>query len=243
MNLQVLDRMRRRCLLWILGGGLLGPVWFPNLIRMALAMGARSYPQGMQLVEGDVRINNIPAAKGSPVNYGDMIVTGDDGKAIVVMNRSVYLLRENTSLTLSEEPDKSTKDKMVSILKLLNGRVLSVFGKGKRRLETATAVIGVRGTAVYLESEPTKTYVCTCYGRVEIVARHDPSVREKVRTFYHDKPRFVYGPGADDTLVAAPVFNHTDAELIMLESMVGRRPPFMRDKRGSRYDDDTGGSY
>jgi hypothetical protein len=109
-------------------------------------------------------------------------VTGDDGKAIVVMNRSVYL-----------------------------------------------------------ETEPTKTYVCKCYGRVEIVARHDPGIREKVRTFYHDKPRFVFGPGADETLEAAPVINHTDAELIMLESMVGRIPPFMRDKRGSRYDDDAGG--
>jgi len=243
MNRQVLDRMRRRCVFWIFGGGLLGPILFPNLVSVALALGVRNYPQGMQLVEGEVRVNNIPATKGSPVNYGDTIVTGDDGKAIVVMNRSVYLLRENTRLILSEEPDRGAKDKMLSIFKLLNGKVLSVFGKGRRRLETATAVIGVRGTAVYLESEPHKTYVCTCYGRVEIVARHDPSIREKVRTYYHDKPRFIYGPGADETLVAAPVINHTDAELIMLESMVGRIPPFMRDKRSGRYEDETGGSY
>jgi hypothetical protein len=27
-------------------------------------------------------------------------------------------------------------------------------------------------------------------------------------------------------LMGAPVVNHTDAELILLESLVGRRPPF-----------------
>jgi hypothetical protein len=32
--------------------------------------------------------------------------------------------------------------------------------------------------------------------------------------------------GAPQMLMQAPVINHTDAELTMLESLVGRRPPF-----------------
>ena len=32
----------------------------------------------------------------------------------------------------------------------------------------------------------------------------------------------------------APVINHTDAELTMLEALVGRRPPFL-DSGGPRY--------
>ncbi len=34
------------------------------------------------------------------------------------------------------------------------------------------------------------------------------------------------GAGAPQMLMGAPVINHTDAELILLESLAGRRPPF-----------------
>jgi hypothetical protein len=34
------------------------------------------------------------------------------------------------------------------------------------------------------------------------------------------------GTGAPQMLMGAPVINHTDAELILLESLVGRRPAF-----------------
>ena len=33
--------------------------------------------------------------------------------------------------------------------------------------------------------------------------------------------------GAAQMLVSAPVINHTDSELIMLEGLTGRQPPFM----------------
>lgn len=202
---------------------------------MVLAMGRMDYPQGMQTLEGDVKINDIQATVGSIVNIGDTVETGNNSKAVFVMNRSVYLLRNNTSITLTAEQDESTKENIVYILKLLNGKLLSVFGKGKRRLMTYTAVIGVRGTAVYLESDPERTYVCTCYGKAEIRSRYDKSVREFVRTYHHEKPRFVYGEGVDEMLVEAPVFNHTDKELIMLESLVGRVPPFARGNNRGDY--------
>jgi hypothetical protein len=32
-------------------------------------------------------------------------------------------------------------------------------------------------------------------------------------------------------LMRAPVLNHTDAELTMLESLVGRRPPFTPEQK------------
>ncbi len=59
----------------------------------------------------------------------------------------------------------------------------------------------------------------------------DPNVRESIKTFYHEKPRFLYGKGAKEIMAEAPVFNHTDEELIMLESLVGRVPPFKRFKK------------
>ena len=106
--------------------------------------------------------------------------------------------------------------------------MLSVFSRGEpKTLSTATATIGIRGTAVYVEAEEARTYVCTCYGETDIVSATDPSARETVRTSYHEQPRYVMGMGSPQMLMGAPVINHTDAELILLEGLTGRRPPFV----------------
>lgn len=110
---------------------------------------------------------------------------------------------------------------------MVTGAVLSVFTPGQPKiLRTATATIGIRGTAVYLEADESRTYVCTCYGEAEIQSVVDPSARETVRTTRHESPRYVMGSGAPQMLMGAPVVNHTDAEVAMLESLVGRWPPF-----------------
>ena len=53
-------------------------------------------------------------------------------------------------------------------------------------------------------------------------------VRETVRTTHHDAPRYIYAHAEMPIkmIEPAPLINHTDAELIMLEALVGRRPPF-----------------
>ena len=45
------------------------------------------------------------------------------------------------------------------------------------------------------------------------------------------------GVGAPQMLMGAPVINHTDSELMLLEGLTGRRPPFMDrpDYRPGRY--------
>ena len=55
----------------------------------------------------------------------------------------------------------------------------------------------------------------------------DPAARETVRTSHHEQPRYVMATGAPQMILRAPVLNHTDAELILLESLVGRQPPFI----------------
>ena len=97
----------------------------------------------------------------------------------------------------------------------------------RKTLHTATATIGIRGTAVYMEADETRTYVCTCYGEAEIASVADPSAREVVRTKHHEQPRYVMAGGAPQMLMGAPVVNHSDAEVTMLEGLVGRRPPFL----------------
>lgn len=223
----IFNANRRSFLLGLLSAGILGPAVIPKFMRLAIAMGALDHKQGMRTVKGDVKINGVMADVGSIVNMGDTVTTGPDGYAVFVVKRSVYLVRDNSSITLTQEPDHAVKDKAISVLTVINGKILSVFGKGKRRLISQTAVIGIRGTAVYLESEETKTYICTCYGKAEIRSRFVRSVRETVKTRHHEQPRYVYSRDAEEIMTPAPVINHTDQELILLESMVGRRPPFV----------------
>lgn len=188
-------------------------------LRTALAQGAVA--QGVRRVRGEVRVNGELAAVGTPVRGGDVVTTGSGGEAVFVLGRDAALIRGDARVEVSGAG-------LISVLRVLTGAVLTVFSSGRRRrIETKTATIGIRGTGVYVEVEPTRTYVCTCYGVAELVAADDPTVRETVRTEHHDEPRYVMAHGAPQMIMDAPVINHTDVELTMLEALVGRQPPFV----------------
>lgn len=191
-------------------------------LRHALAAGA--VEKGVYRVRGDVRVNGAPAKEGMDVKAGDVVTTGAASEVVFVTGKDAFLIRANSRV----EAQGALGALVLSGLRLLTGAVLSVFSPGERRtLQTATATIGIRGTAVYLEAEETRTYVCTCYGEADIESTADPSARETVRTTHHEQPRYIMGAGAPQMLMGAPVLNHTDAELTMLESLAGRKPPFL----------------
>jgi hypothetical protein len=191
-------------------------------LRESLAAGA--VEKGLYRVRGEVRVNGGPAVEGMEIKVGDVITAGANGEAVFVSGRDAFLVRANTRV---EAQGGAAGELMLSGLRLLTGALLSVMSPGQpKTLSTATATIGIRGTAVYLEAEPARTYVCVCYGVADLAASSDPSARETVQTQHHEQPRYVMGSGAPQMLMGAPVINHTDAELIMLESLVGRRPAF-----------------
>ena len=47
-------------------------------------------------------------------------------------------------------------------------------------MTTKNASIGIRGTGVYMESDPEQTYFCTCYGPADVTATDDPTSQETV---------------------------------------------------------------
>jgi hypothetical protein len=206
------------------------------LARIALAMGNGDYPQGIRQMKGDIRINGIPAAVGNIVKTGNTVTTGKDSEVIFVIQTSVYLLRDNTEIMLSEEP--SGKEALKAI-QMISGKMMHVFSgplfkREKLNIITKTAVIGARGTGFYVESEQKRTYFCLCYGQADIASK-TTSDRESYKTYYHEKPRYINESGAEKVIMEAPVKNHTDAELILIESMVGRKPPFFQEGSGSGY--------
>ncbi len=226
---------RRFFVMKILAGTIIGLSDFPGFIRTVLAMGMHNIKQGVQKIKGYVRINGIPAKIGALVNPGDVVTTGPDSLVVFVMHKSVYLIREDTHVEFSSDTSEQFKESITNVINIFKGKMLSVFGRRQRSMITPTAVIGVRGTGIYVEAEPKRTYICTCYGTVEIEAKASPDIKETITTTHHESPRFVYASGAQRLIVKAPVFNHTDAELIMLESLAFRKPPFVDDSRRTGY--------
>jgi len=197
--------------------------WAADPIAL-LAMGAQSLPDGVHRAEGDVKINDQPVRAGAPVASGDTVSTGKDSHAVVVLNRAAYLVREQTRLVVTVNEKGST---VRAAIRVFSGRLLSVFGGGLNRITTQTAVIGIRGSGLYVAVERQRTYACTCYGEALIQTTDDAAIGETVRTRHHEAPRYVYGPEHPIRIAPAPVVDHTDAELIMLEAVVGRQPPFV----------------
>lgn len=190
-------------------------------VRWALAAG--SVRPGVARVRGEARINGKPALQGMEVKPGDVITTGRDAELVFVVGRDAYLARSNSRIELSGDAARL----LVQGLRVVTGALLSVFQPGQpKRIQTATATIGIRGTGVYVEIEGTRTYVCTCYGEAELVPVDDPKAAEVVRTKHHDQPRYIYPKGMPRMIEQAPVVNHTDAELILIEGLVGRKVPF-----------------
>ena len=143
---------------------------------------------------------------------------------VFVIARDAMLVRADSRVKV----EGSAGQLVAAGLRIVTGAVLSVFQPGvPKRIDTQTATIGIRGTGIYVEVQTHRTYVCTCYGTVDIAAVDDPAARETVHTEHHDAPRYVMAHGAPQMIMGAPVVNHTDAELIMLEELVGREPPFV----------------
>ena len=191
------------------------------LLRGALAAG--KIEKGVYRVKGEARVNGAPAQVGMKVKAGDLITTGKASELVFVIGRDAMMVRAGARI----EVEGALGSLLESGLRIVTGAVLSVFEPGKpKRITTATATIGIRGTGIYVEALPEETYVCTCYGVADLAAVDDPAARETVHTEHHDQPRFIMARGAPQMIVKAPVVNHTDAELILLESLVGRVPAF-----------------
>jgi hypothetical protein len=214
-------RAMRRHLLKLFAAGALSGIGFNGLLREALAAGS-----GPQRKQGIYRLDGEATFNGQKLKVGDVptlpltVITGTNTTLVFVLGADAYLVRANSHLVLSGGDAKAPN--RVGEIKLLAGKLLSVFDKGERKLRTATAVAGIRGTGIYMESEAERTYVCLCYGIARLEPINASGRSETFKTTHHESPRWVY----PDRMEPAQVVNHSDEELILLESLTGRVPPF-----------------
>ncbi|HEY5763152.1 MAG TPA: hypothetical protein VIS73_08085 [Rhodocyclaceae bacterium] len=211
-------KRQRRALLRFAGASLIGLGGALGAVQRLLAAGLEPVAPGVHRVKGAARINGRPAEPGMPVGPGDTVDTDAGAEIIYVIGKDAYLQREKSSVSFAGEA-------AVDALRVITGKLLSVFGKGEKRITTPTATIGVRGTGCYIEAETASTYFCLCYGEVEVMPTATPNAVHRYRTSYHDKP-YEIGDTVQAAMKPAHVINHTDVELTLLESLCGRRPPF-----------------
>ena len=199
-----------------------------SLARQAHAMSKTPIIPGVQKFNGDFRINGSTAQIGQIVAPGDVAITGPDGSAIIIIGMHAFMLRENSELEFYPEYFSTDENGAISgTLKLVSGAMLAVFGKtNDTRITTPVASLGIRGTGCYVDTTPERTYACVCYGRAELFSAQTGTLLETVTTSHHDSPRYIYPSGAPVSIEKAPVIDHTDVELRLLESLVHRRPPF-----------------
>jgi hypothetical protein len=234
---------RRRLLKQLSAAGLLATGGVMGFLQRALANGNNPVPPGLHKIKGKVTVNGQPASEGQLIKPGDTVVTGNDGEALYIIGQDAFLQRGGSTINFG----KTAAD----FMRVLNGRILSVFGKGDKEIRFATATIGIRGTACYIEEKvgaggtaqagapgnmgTAPTYFCLCYGTALVTPSAAPAEATSLTTTHHDHPLWI----TDDMkmpsmMVDASVMNHTDAELVMLENLVGRWPPFY-ETSGPRY--------
>lgn len=218
---------RRRFLQQALSGVALTSGLLPTLVH---ALGkVPELPPGRSIykLRGRVRVDHQPASLDTHIKAGSLIETDADSEVVFVVGKDAHLLRADSRLQLEGS------DLLETGLRLLTGKLLSVFGERKAgqsyQAQTDVVTIGIRGTAFYLEAEASRTYICTCYGKVELSANFDADSRETIVAHHHDAPRYIarHAPKGH-YITSAPMKGHKDSELTLIEALVGRKPPFLK---------------
>lgn len=218
----------RRRLIRALGAGLLLAPLGGLLGGCGAALGRRPEPlppsRSVWRAEGAFRVNGSAAAEDAMIRPGDLVETDAAGNLVFAVGETAFLARPSSRIRLLAADDAPTR---VGTIRVEAGALLTVFAPRTYRVETPLAVIGIRGTGLYAAVESGRDYVCTCYGAVDLAARADASSREAILTTRHDSPRYVTADGAAGSRIrTAPFRDHTDEELLLIESLVGRMPPY-----------------
>ena len=189
-------------------------------------------------LSGDATVNGQRLRSDQSLQTGDEIVTGPRSTLIFAIGNSAFHMRQNTRMVV----ERGSSITAVSLLRLLTGAVVSVWGKGtNRQIVTPTLTAGIRGTGVYTEifaDRGNRSYFCNCYGVVNLVAGNDQKLSEST---YHQAVWAEMGSNGQSALAPAKAINHTDEELEYLARLVGQRTAWqISGKKGNK---ETADSY
>jgi hypothetical protein len=181
---------------------------------------------------GDALVNGARLLPQRTIQTGDRLETGPASNLIFVLGNASFHMRQNSRLTV----ERGNTLNAVSVLHLFSGAVASVWGRGNRRqIITPTLTAGIRGTGVYAEVVPSqnnRSYLCNCYGTLDIAAGTDRLVSQ---ASYHQSFWGDAQPTAGRYVTPAAAINHTDEELEFLARLINQRTAWqLAGGKGSR---------
>ena len=136
------------------------------LLTASPALGQSPAPAGrIKLVGGMAFVvhegQRIPAAVGTPVYEQDSLATGADGRVGITLRDDTRLsIGPQTTIEISRFVYAQSDSQFAFVLKVVQGVVAYVSGHIAKlspdavRLETPSAIIGVRGTRLVIEAGP-----------------------------------------------------------------------------------------
>lgn len=184
--------------------------------------GAAVAQQRSNIVElqGDALVNGRRLTAQQTILTGDQLQTGPNSTLIFVIGNSAFQVRQNSMVSV----ERGNTLFSVSVLRMITGAVVSVWGKGSsRQIVTPTITAGIRGTGVYTElfaNQGGRGYFCNCYGTVDLSAGADKAVS---RADYHQAFWGELEARDGRMLTPAKAINHTDEELEFLAMLAGQR--------------------
>ncbi len=204
----------------------------------AATVQAQSRSNVVQLV-GDATVNGGRLQSGQTIQTGDQIATGPNSTLIFTVGNSAFHVRQNSFLAV----ERGATLTAVSMLRMLTGAVVSVWGRGNtRQIITPTLTAGIRGTGVYTEifaNQDGRSYCCNCYGTVDVTAGAE---RTTSQAQYHQAYWGEVAPKNGRSLTPAKAINHTDEELEYLARLVDQRTAWqISGKKGNK--DGSGSAY
>lgn len=171
-------------------------------------------------LRGDVLLNGQPLRREQTIQTGDRIDTGPGSHLVFVIGSTAMQVRENSRMAVERGATLNT----VSVLRLITGAVVSVFGRGtSRQIVTPTLTAGIRGTGTYVEVFPdqrNRTYFCNCYGVIDVSAG---AQRVVSTASYHQSFWGEPEPRNGRLLTPARAINHTDEEVEFVAGLLGQQ--------------------
>ena len=129
----------------------------------------------------------LPATKGFKLDNGFIVTTGPSSKAKVIFNNGDHLfISENTQYKIEWKRESDLIKKDPSVLNLIRGAVRGLIQKNGPRsgmkVESSSAVIGIRGTDFYVNEKHGRLSVSVMRGLVEIFSDKKDDRPVKVQT-------------------------------------------------------------
>jgi len=196
--------------------------------------------QAIYSISGRVLVNGQEADIHTRISAADTISTAADGRLIYAVGATALLVRSDSRVIMTAQQADAGA---IARIQVERGKALLTAAADSTQLDTSTARLTLGRGGAYVEADPDQTYFCKCYGVASITAANDPASQEQVVSVHHSAPRYVLAAAdAGRAIRAAPFIDHTDQELMLIEALVGRTPPFHlptnqydRPRPGDRY--------